>query len=86
MYHDPADLLRPDVEQSRHVLTTSKYKDLQTYARIVGKIIDARDAFIGACDLLIKHELKNRLGDRTNKDPVSRLIQLVQTLRDDPSS
>lgn len=83
----PADrLFRPDVEQSRHVLCTLRYKDLQAYARIVGKIIDARNAFTDACDFLIEYELKSRLGDRTNLDPVRRLIQLVQTLRDDPSS
>ena len=68
------------------MLTTSKYKDLQAYARLVGKIIDARDACTDACDFLIEHELKNRLGAWTTSDPVRRLIPLVQTLRDDPSS
>ncbi|KWU43393.1 hypothetical protein RHOSPDRAFT_34997 [Rhodotorula sp. JG-1b] len=83
IYHRNARL---NGEQSRHVLTTSKYKDLQAYARIFGKIIDARDACTDACDFLIEHELKNRLGARTTSDPVRRLIPLVQTLRDDPSS
>lgn len=82
IYHRTAHL---NVEQSRHVLTTSKYKELKAYARIVGKIIDARDAFIDACDFLIEHELRKRLGDKTTADPVPRLIELVQNLRDDPS-
>lgn len=67
------------------MLTTSKYKELKAYARIVGKIIDARDAFIDACDFLIEHELRKRLRDKTTADPVPRLIELVQNLRDDPS-
>ncbi|GAA5984631.1 hypothetical protein JCM10908_003433 [Rhodotorula pacifica] len=72
------------VAQARQVLVTSKYPELLSYARIVGKTIDARDAFILACDFLIENELKMRLGDKTTRDPVRQLILLVQSLRDDP--
>jgi hypothetical protein len=50
------------------------------------KIARANESVTSVDDLADYASVCHRLGDRTNKDPVSRLIQLVQTLRDDPSS
>lgn len=64
------------VAQSRHVLLAAEYLDLAPYARIVGKVVEARDAFTSACTE------KKRLDRDGTKDPIAKLVKLVASLRD----
>lgn len=44
------------VGQSRNVLLTSDYPDLQAYAHAMGKIVDARNMFLDACSYILRQD------------------------------
>ncbi|GAA5970441.1 hypothetical protein JCM8115_004557 [Rhodotorula mucilaginosa] len=44
------------VNQSRNVLLTADYPDLRAYAHTMGKIVDARNVFLNACDYILRQD------------------------------
>lgn len=74
-----------DLAVERHVLLSSEYPALQSYARLVAKVIQTRDALREAFDVVLRRKLYPHRDDPRSYDPIQKLVVLVEQLRDNPA-
>ncbi|BGP19555.1 hypothetical protein JCM10213_000155 [Rhodosporidiobolus nylandii] len=74
---------RLQIEETRTVLLTDYYPDLQLYARLLSKIILAKDALAEAYKSILNSRLYYRRNDSTTHDPIEEIIPLVEGLQQD---
>ncbi|GAA6004472.1 uncharacterized protein JCM10292_007087 [Rhodotorula paludigena] len=74
-----------DLAVERHVLLSSEYPALQSYARLVAKVIQTRDALREASDVVLRRKLYPHRNDPRSYDPIDKLVVLVEQLRDNPA-
>ncbi|GJN93290.1 hypothetical protein Rhopal_006337-T1 [Rhodotorula paludigena] len=74
---------RLKLDQTRYVLLTDAFPAVRAYARLLAKVVAAHDALIEAYDRVLETRLYRRAKDKTTRDPIDRLIPLVEKLRND---
>ncbi|GAA6004470.1 uncharacterized protein JCM10292_007086 [Rhodotorula paludigena] len=79
-----ATLKSVDLNVTRRILFGNDYPDLASYAVLTSKVIKARDAVALGYDQVLQHRLYPRRTDSTCFDPIDKLIELVEKMRDNP--
>ncbi|GJN93289.1 hypothetical protein Rhopal_006336-T1 [Rhodotorula paludigena] len=82
IYHDTVKSV--DLNVTRRILFGNDYPDLASYAVLTSKVIKARDAVAVGYDQVLQHRLYPRRTDSTCFDPIDKLIELVEKMRDNP--
>lgn len=75
------DPIHEAIDQSRNVLLTADYPDLREYAHIMGKMVEARNAFLAACSYILQQD--SAIGDCDSPCKLLRKhLELVRNLRE----
>ncbi|GAA6004451.1 uncharacterized protein JCM10292_007076 [Rhodotorula paludigena] len=80
IYHDTVKSV--DLNVTRRILFGNDYPDLASYAVLTSKLIQAHDAVALGYDQVRQHRLYPRRTDSTCIDPIDKLIELVEKMRD----
>ncbi|BGP34923.1 hypothetical protein JCM10296v2_006747 [Rhodotorula toruloides] len=63
-----------NIDQTRLVLLTSDFPSLRLCARVLSKVVKARDMFTKAYDSVLQAKLYPRLRDKATSDPIERIV------------
>ncbi|GAA5853240.1 hypothetical protein JCM8547_000253 [Rhodosporidiobolus lusitaniae] len=74
-----------DLLETRTLLISPLYCSVRAHALLVAKIVQAKDAALGALHELLLPQLRASARDPTTTDPVERIISVVENLARDPN-